>query len=358
MKKLLRFTAFCVCMIVQLVLMGQNSITETMGSAATGTSIATHQMNNGFDNDDLIFGGNGTLNNSPSLNGTTFVRIGPGNNRIFTISGFEPNAACNMVNVSFLVRRNNAAGVLEVQVAGDNLQTKTVTFSSINAIESESLNFNNIDPSGSLIITFKEAGAGRIDIDDVTISSNGTGCSLPIELLSFTGTQQNNAIQLKWETATEKENAYMAIEASKDGVHFVEIGQRKGAGTSLEPNTYSFMDINPFTGINYYRLRQVDLDGKPTYHNIIAVKYEGKSVQGIKIAPTLVSTDFTLVSENPMPAGSTVQIVDTKGSVVQQLLIDAETSQKTVNVAALPTGIYFATVKTGNTLQTLRFVRL
>ncbi len=204
---------------------------------------------------------------------------------------------------------------------------------------------------------------GNLSDWDITFDANGylvleyNGAPLPIELLSFTGNQQNNAIQLKWETATETNNAYMAVEASKDGVHFVEIGQRKGAGTSLERHTYSFTDINPFTGINYYRLRQVDSDGKPTYHNIIAVKYEGKSKQGFNIVPTLVNTDFTLLSESPMPAGSTVQIVDTKGSVIQQLLIDAETNQKIINVAALPNGIYFATVKTGNAIQTLRFVR-
>ncbi|MCB0556998.1 MAG: hypothetical protein KDD02_25850, partial [Phaeodactylibacter sp.] len=54
-------------------------------------------------------------------------------------------------------------------------------------------------------------------------------------------------------------------------------GRVQGAGTTLEPQEYSFIDEKPLRGLNYYRLRQVDFDGAVEYHKVISVEYKGKS---------------------------------------------------------------------------------
>lgn len=101
--------------------------------------------------------------------------------------------------------------------------------------------------------------------------SNQT-CSLPIELLYFDGVQklckQNT---LSWATATETNNDHFEIERSLDAINFKKIKEILGAINSLETKQYSFIDSNPELGINYYRLKQVDLDGSYKYAPIIDV---------------------------------------------------------------------------------------
>jgi alpha-tubulin suppressor-like RCC1 family protein len=103
-----------------------------------------------------------------------------------------------------------------------------------------------------------------------TCTSLGVG--LPVELLSFTGKSLSNSILLEWSTASEINNDYFTIEKSRDGIAFSELGKINGAGNSTQLNSYSLIDENPFSGTNYYRLKQTDFDGKYSYSEIIAVK--------------------------------------------------------------------------------------
>lgn len=107
-------------------------------------------------------------------------------------------------------------------------------------------------------------------VDDVTITSG----SLPIELLSFTGKNNGNENILKWETASETNNNFFTIERSVDGIYFNEIGKINGAGNSTSVLNYSLVDNNPTNGINYYRLKQTDFDGKYKYSSPISVSAE------------------------------------------------------------------------------------
>jgi hypothetical protein len=66
----------------------------------------------------------------------------------------------------------------------------------------------------------------------------------------------NNKVDITWSTATETNNKYFTIERSANGTDFVAIGTVNGAGTSSSVNNYSFVDINPLTGVSYYRLTQ------------------------------------------------------------------------------------------------------
>jgi hypothetical protein len=96
--------------------------------------------------------------------------------------------------------------------------------------------------------------------------------ALPIELSSFTGKHEQKNNILDWITQTETNNAYFEIERSADAAqNFVKIAQKDGHGTTTQPKNYQFVDTNPLSGVNYYRLKQVDFDGAFSYSNIIAV---------------------------------------------------------------------------------------
>ena len=108
---------------------------------------------------------------------------------------------------------------------------------------------------------------------------------LPIELLSFTAIKNNKQVDVKWETATESNNDYFAVEKSKDGINFENLTFVKGAGNSNTHLNYSTIDQNPFSGISYYRLNQVDFDGKNTYSQVQSVDFNNSRAFSFDVYP-------------------------------------------------------------------------
>lgn len=99
------------------------------------------------------------------------------------------------------------------------------------------------------------------------------GC-LPIILINFKAIAIYNAIKITWSTASETNNDYFTLFRSPNGFEYWEIvGKISGAGNSNTPTTYSYVDINPSNGINYYVLKQTDYDGTRVQYGPIAIQF-------------------------------------------------------------------------------------
>ena len=96
---------------------------------------------------------------------------------------------------------------------------------------------------------------------------------LPIELLFFNAKQHNNNIIIEWSTASETNNNYFVLERSNNTVLWETINITQSQGTTSQTTYYNYVDNNPFTNLNYYRLTQHDFDGKFETFNIIVVEY-------------------------------------------------------------------------------------
>ena len=97
---------------------------------------------------------------------------------------------------------------------------------------------------------------------------------LPVELLSFSAKKEDTATILEWSTASEINNEKFIIERADHTYYFESIGETPGAGNSEAILNYQFIDRTPHTGINYYRLKQVDFDGSHEYSNVVYVNFE------------------------------------------------------------------------------------
>jgi hypothetical protein len=97
---------------------------------------------------------------------------------------------------------------------------------------------------------------------------------LPVELAHFSARTEGEIIVLNWLTFSELNNDYYVVEKSKNGIEYKELGVIDGAGTSSNINAYKMIDIIPYHGIQYYRLKQVDFDGKSVTSELIAVKWQ------------------------------------------------------------------------------------
>ncbi len=105
---------------------------------------------------------------------------------------------------------------------------------------------------------------------------------VPVELSSFSASVTLNNVELNWTTATETNNFGFSIERRSEDSEFEEIGFVKGNGTSTLINSYSFIDSKPLSGVVYYRLKQIDLDGSINYSNEVLADNTGL-IEGFRL---------------------------------------------------------------------------
>lgn len=197
------------------------------------------------------------------------------------------------------------------------------------------------------------AQAATIRIDNVSIS----GTLLPVTLTSFQGRQEDHSVSLQWTTATEINNDYFTIERSKDGVAFKPLGNIQGVGNSQTEQQYQFLDPQPFSGDNYYRLRQVDFDGKEEIHPILHVYYEaGEAEQSLKIWPTVVSTSLQISTNRHLGKG-TLMIRNMNGRLLQTLEVNSSKKMQSLPLNDLQSGWYLVQFRTDEGLISRRFFK-
>ncbi|MDQ3111232.1 MAG: hypothetical protein M3R17_15190 [Bacteroidota bacterium] len=121
---------------------------------------------------------------------------------------------------------------------------------------------------------------------------------LPVSIVDFSGSAGADFNHLQWTTASENQNDYFSLERSTDGVTFTELGRIDGAGNSTQLLNYSFNDMNPAEGINYYRLKQTDFNGDFTYSAVIDLNFHrgNMSVNNIRPNPTNGEVNFDFAS--------------------------------------------------------------
>lgn len=100
---------------------------------------------------------------------------------------------------------------------------------------------------------------------------------LPVELLDFSANQEGDVVLLNWSTASEIQSQFFYVEKTSDFVHFSNVARVEAAGTSNEILRYDATDWDPFYGISYYRLRQVDIDGNYQFSNFASVDFGSTS---------------------------------------------------------------------------------
>lgn len=176
---------------------------------------------------------------------------------------------------------------------------------------------------------------------------------LPIELLDFSVKVKGTQIQLNWTTASEINNNYFTPEHSSDGVNFSLLGTIKGAGNSINTIKYSFPDVNPLNGINYYRLKQTDFDEKSSYSNVISVRMDFESRE--LIYPNPATTNLNIQLSEKLKGAVTVEVINIQGVIITSKIVDdPETEILKVDLHGIAIGTYILKTTIGTkTTQTL-----
>lgn len=188
--------------------------------------------------------------------------------------------------------------------------------------------------------------------------------NLPVNLLSFNARKTSAGTSLNWKTTTEIDNSEFIIEKSTDGKSYITLTtiKGKGTGTSAISQDYTFVDVNPVLGVNYYRLIQKDINGTVKLIGIVSVNYANLTEinsQAISIYPNPVQKVLSVNTPKALRQTIVLNIFDMMGKSVGQHKFDANQSIS-VDVAALKSGAYFlriSDIKTGELLIIKKFIK-
>jgi hypothetical protein len=175
---------------------------------------------------------------------------------------------------------------------------------------------------------------------------------LPIELENFSaklfkdGDNNNAKTKVEWTTASETHNDYFTIERSTDGKEYAAIKTVKGAGNSQTKKSYSIVDENPFVGVNYYRLKQTDLNGVYKYFDARTVLYETKALWFGNLIPNPATSEVSFNLYSPLKSIAKVQLIDISGRVIFDKFEEISEGNQVINtqISEIANGIYYLKV--------------
>lgn len=190
---------------------------------------------------------------------------------------------------------------------------------------------------------FSAADQGFLYVDDVSVVKTG---SLPVTLTSFSGESVGQKNVLHWKTAAEINNKGFELQRSTDGTAFSTIGFVASKSNDGHSNTtlhYLFEDGRPFGSDNYYRLRQVDKDGKFSLSGVVLLKGATSSRLAIStLYPNPVRSSLQLVVSSPSANKINLLVTDLMGRVVlqQPAAVLSGSNMLRIEVPTLPAGSY------------------
>lgn len=199
---------------------------------------------------------------------------------------------------------------------------------------------------------------------DIYIARYNTSGSLPVELLDFTAKliQNKQAVQVNWSTASQTNNAYFEVERSKDGIRFELIGRVQGCLNCTGARQYELNDNNPYSGFSYYRLKQVDLDGKFSYSNVAFVDMAEIVKSVMQVYPNITDGAYTVkIKNNGAKRQAIIQLINAEGRSIHLQTIQLNEGNNTFDYSLseqIP-GVYYIrlTDKLTNTAYTLRLIK-
>jgi len=267
------------------------------------------------------------IGNSYELTFYASRRIGPGAN--------SPNPTTINVKID--------GGALTTTATRTNT-TFALTTQSYNFVATQTTHVLSLRPNAVVFPTTAPQYLYGMIIDDIDICPL---IVLPIELITFNGHLEGDHSKLYWQTATEINNDYFILEKSADGIVWRDIAKIDGAGNSTQINNYSFNDYELLPEIMYYRLKQVDFDGKKTYSQIVAIQYTNNNIN-TSIFPNPSNGVFTINTN------STILSYDITDNLGQ--LVHAGTSSL-FDISMLADGVYFIKIKLNNEIVIKKIIK-
>jgi hypothetical protein len=241
------------------------------------------------------------------------------------------------LNVSRLTKPQYTLQIFAQQMEGSTV-TAYLNDRYLNTLQPLSLRDTN-----NIVVNVSAAIPASADINRFQIIFNAPVVILPVTFTSIKATQKNKDIQVDWDVAEESHIRKYEIEKSAESIHFYKVGEVPVSGNN-SIGSYHWLDENPVTGNNYYRIRAIQTDGKSFVSKTVVVKMTARNA-ALKVFPNPVINKRINITSNEMAKGKyTVLLHNPQGREVIRLGIDhpGGSFNKIIYCSSmLPSGIYY-----------------
>lgn len=197
------------------------------------------------------------------------------------------------------------------------------------------------------------------DADD-----DGVGCFdlmdfvMPVEMVFFNANMENGKVELTWQTASELDNEGFEVQKSSNGTSFNDLGfVNSTRSTGLKD--YRYVDNNPISGTNYYRLKQMDYNGDFAYSDIVSVKNQN-TVSPISIYPNPIAANelVNVFVDSQNASNAKVSVYSISGAVISTTnhYLNDGLNKLAVETSNLTEGLYIISVDMNSKVYNKRLV--
>ena len=228
-------------------------------------------------------------------------------------------------------------------------------------------------PGGTAFLDLDpEDGVKWVKIQRGTVNADGTGgtvagiklyriaasttdfTTLPLDFISFTAKTDliRNAVNLNWSTANEVNTKEFVIERGTGSGDFTVIGTIASANTTGTHN-YNFEDASALAGTSYYRIKQVDRDGKFAYSDVEKVSIDGSLSLSVYPNPTANVLNVSYASAT----NASLKVFNLQGQSVISQAVPSGSALTNVSVASLASGIYYVVLNNDGKESVVKFIK-
>ena len=202
---------------------------------------------------------------------------------------------------------------------------------------------NSGDLSGPVLLT----SGGSAPVSEI---------ALPVTFISFTLSRESSNVSIKWSTAQEMNSNRFVIERSDNGTNWTGIAIVLAAGESSSTINYNYIDKNVSAAILYYRVKEVDNDGKYIYTEVRTIKSQnsGADLTVVTASNKTVSLNFS----KPIKSNVLISVLTASGQLVKQQIVSNPSGQIVLSVPGAGNGIYVVSVVDGKDLKIAKQILL
>ncbi len=199
------------------------------------------------------------------------------------------------------------------------------------------------------------SSGSTVYVDNVFFWAN---TPLPITLSEFSAAKDVNKTKLTWSTLTETNNKGFNIQRSLDAKSWETILYVSGVGNTSTKTSYSAIDERPIKGTNFYRLEQMDLDGKKSYSTVVSVRFADKESVGLSFFPNPTKDKVVIIIDKIESNKANLEIINMQGKVLKTISLTDQQSNSNllVDVNNFSKGMYLIKLNNGSTIKTSKLI--
>jgi trimeric autotransporter adhesin len=259
------------------------------------------------------------------------------------VAAGAPVIAVNLTDVS----TSTAGAVIKVMfgLPGSNVNATEIYSATGSSLQYVDNNLANL-ATGYYYIDITN-GSSRIVTAPVWYTRADLG-ALPVTFSSFTAQKQGKIVKLSWSTEQEINSSHFIIERSADGRNWQSIATMNAAGNSSNHLEYTAYDNLPLNGTSYYRIKQVDKDGRLQVSVVRPVNFD--KGYSITVAPNPAKDLIVVTMDRINNVASTIQLFNTSGNLIYTEKTNL--SKININTAAFARGLYFIKISNAGEVAT------